>query len=403
MKFTAKEVLQYVEENDVKFIKLTFCDLFGRHKNVSIVSQQLPEVLKNGYLFNSSAVHGFTNCADDLLLFPEPKTLTVLPWRPQTGEVVSLLTNIKRLDGSFYEGDALHLLESAKSKLYKAGIDCEIATDCEFYVFKSDNDDNPTDIPIDRAGYFDAAPEDEGENIRRDIILSLEDMGIIPTSSHHERGPGQNEIDFMPTEPYAAARNLIYFKSAVKNVCRLNGMYASFDPKPVKDSVGSGLRITVTLDGIGGKASPEFLDAFTCGVMDKASEITAFLNTTPESYALLGENRAPAYAHDNHFRGAHVRALPRTDGKCRIELNSADCLNNPFLAFALILEAGIYGIVNKSKAADGDKKSGGVNLPHTLNEALTAAEKSAWLESVLSKRTIEEYVRIKRDTYGLKR
>ena len=129
MKCTAKEVLQYVEENDVKFVKLTFCDLFGRHKNVSLVSQQLPLIFENGYLFNSSAVRGFTNCAGDLLLFPDPKTLSVLPWRPQMGEVISLLAYIKRPDGSFYEGDTLHLLDAANQKLHKLGLTCEIATD----------------------------------------------------------------------------------------------------------------------------------------------------------------------------------------------------------------------------------------------------------------------------------
>ncbi|MDE6398926.1 MAG: glutamine synthetase beta-grasp domain-containing protein, partial [Clostridiales bacterium] len=207
MKCTAKEVLQYVEENDVKFVKLTFCDLFGRQKNVSIVSQLLPTIFENGYLFNSSAVSGFTNCAGDLLLFADPKTLSVLPWRPRTGEVISMLAYIKRPDGSFYESDALHLLDCAKQKLAKMGLYCEIATESEFYIFKQDSEGNPTCVPIDRAGYFDSAPEDAGENVRRDIILSLEDMGIVPTASHHEKGPGQNEIDFKPTEPGGAARN----------------------------------------------------------------------------------------------------------------------------------------------------------------------------------------------------
>lgn len=398
MKYTAKEVLQYVDENDVKFVKLTFCDLMGRQKNVSVVSQQLPSILKNGYLFNSSAVAGFTNCAGDLLLFPDPKTLTVLPWRPQTGEVVSLLTNIKRPDGSFYESDALHLLETAKSELSKMGLACEIATECEFYIFKLDSEGNPTSTPIDRAGYFDAAPDDEGENIRRDIILSLEDMGIVPTSSHHENGPGQNEIDFMPTEPYKAARNFLYFKSAVRNVCRLSGMHASFEPTPLIGQTGSGLRILVTLESIGEKASPAVLEAFAQGVVSKSADLIPFLNSTPDSYKLLTEKRAPAREYDNHDRCALIRALPRGDGKCRIEINSADCLSNPFLVFALILEAGLYGIKHKCKAKSETYPVAGDVLPHDFGAALDIAEKSEWLKSVLSDSILDEYVKAKRVT-----
>lgn len=389
MKYTAKEVLQYVEENDVKFVKLTFCDLFGRQKNVSIVSQQLPSIFENGYLFNSSAVSGFMSCADDLLLFPDPKTLTVLPWRPQMGEVVSVLTNIKHTDGSFYVNDTMHMLEVAKTKLAKMGLSCEISTECEFYVFKLNNDGDPISVPIDRGTYFDSSPDDEGENIRRDIILSLEDMGIVPTASHHEMGPGQNEIDFMPTEPYAAARNLLYFKSAVRNVCRLNGVYATFEPKPMRDNVGSGLRILLTLDGIGGRANKELLDSFAAGVIGKASEFMAFSNSMPESYKLLDERRAPARGI-NHERGSYVRALPSSDGKCRIELNSADCLSNPFLMFTLLLEAGLFGIEYGGKIKSG-------NLPISLGRALDVAEKSQWLKSLLGEGVLGEYISAKRD------
>ena len=389
MKSTAKDMLQYVEENDVKFVKLTFCDLFGRQKNVSIVSQQLPSIFENGYLFNSSAVPGFMSCADDLLLFPDPKTLSVLPWRPQMGEVVSVLTNIKRPNGSFYESDAMHILEVAAAKLAKKGLACEIGTECEFYVFKLDSEGNPTYTPIDNGGYCDSSPDDGGENIRRDIILSLEDMGIVPTASHHEMGPGQNEIDFMPTEPYAAARNLLYFKSAVKNICRLSGMHASFEPKPLREHVGSGLRILVTLEGIGGKASQDALNAFTAGVIGKADEFIAFSNSVPDSYKLLDERRAPARGI-NHERGSFVRALPSAGGKCRIELNSADCLSNPFLMLALLLEAGIYGIER-----GGDVK--GNKLPISLGRALDNAEKSEWLKSVLGEGVLGEYVAAKRE------
>lgn len=393
MKCTAKEVLQYVEENDVKFVKLAFCDLFGRQKNVSIVSQQLPAVFENGYLFNSTAVEGFENCAGDLLLFPDAKTLSVLPWRPQTGEVVSLLTYVKRLDGSFYEGDTLHLLDVAKQKLSKLGLSCEIASECEFYVFKLDSAGNPTDTPIDHAGYLDSAPEDEGENIRRDIILSLEDMGIVPTSSHHEKGPGQNEIDFMQTEPSGAARNLLYFKSAVKNVCRMCGVSATFEPKPLADNVCSGLRVVLTLGGV--NASAAKLDSFAAGVLEKAAEFIPFFNTTPDSFKLFDEMRAPAQDNGGK-RDAYVRALPGADGTCRIEINSADGLFNPFLGFALLLEAGVYGIENKLESKHTAYPGGGDKLPDSLEAALSVSEKSKWLKSVLTENILSEYLSVMR-------
>ena len=388
MKCTAKEVLQYAEENDVKFVKLTFCDLFGRQKNISIVSQQLPTIFESGYLFNSSAVAGFKNCKGDLLLFPDPKTLSVLPWRPQTGEVVSLLSNIKRPDGSFYEYDTMHLLDAANARLGKLGIRCRIATDCEFYVFKTDPDGNPTVVPIDRAGYGDSAPEDEGENIRRDIILSLEDMGIEPTASHHERGPGQNEIDFKPTEPNTAARNLLYFKAAVKNMCRLNGVYATFAPKPLADAEGSALRVVLTLECKSTDTAP--LDAFAAGILEKASELLPFFNTTADSFSLLDELRAPACDYEHANRISPVRVLPQAEGKTRIEINAADCLCNPFLAFALLLEAGLYGVEHACTATQLPA------LPVTLADALRAAEQSEWLRSVLTPDLLNEYIAAKR-------
>ncbi len=395
MKCTVKEVLQYVEENDVKFVKLTFCDMFGRQKNVSVTAQQLPLIFENGHLFDSSAVHGF-GCAGDLLLFPDAKTLTVLPWRPQTGEVVSLLSYIKRSDGSFFEGDALHLLDCAKGELYKRGLSCEIGTECDFYVFKSDAEGNPTSTPVDRAGYFDSSPADACENLRRDIILNLEDMGIVPTSSHHERGPGQNEIEFVPTEAANAARNFLYFKSAVRNVSHISGVHATFAPKPVKGNVGSGLRITLTLGGVGEKAAqPELLDAFTEGVLKKVPEMIAFFNSMPESYELFGEVRAPAYGAELN-RVSYISALPQQNGKCRIELNAADGMINPFLSFALILQAGLFGIEKKLVRRSDKCFIGCDELPRSLGEALDCAEKSKWLRSILSDGILDEYIRIKR-------
>lgn len=395
MKYTAKEILQYVEENDVKFVKLTFCDLFGRQKNVSVVAEQLPSIFQNGYLFNSSAVPGFTDCSGDLLLFPDPRTLSALPWRPHTGAVISLLSYLKHPDGSFYDGDTLHLLDVAKQKLAKKGLVCDFATECEFYVFKLNAEGIPTSVPIDRGGYFDCAPEDEGENIRRDIILHLEDMGIVPTASHHEVGPGQNEIDFQPTEPSSAARNFLYFKSAVKNVCRLSGMHATFDPKPLEGNAGSALRLVLSPQSVGDATADKLFEAFASGVIRHARELVPFLDGTPESFALFDEVRSPV-SDANPDRKALFCVHRGADGKLRMEINCADCLGNPFLVFALLIEAGLDGMENVAQDAPKVFPAANEKRPQSLKAALDEAEKSAWLKSVLGENTLNAYVRGKR-------
>ncbi|MFA9381097.1 MAG: glutamine synthetase family protein, partial [Acetanaerobacterium sp.] len=234
MQYTASDVIQFAKENDVKFIRLAFCDVFGTLKNLSIMLDELPRAFENGILFDASCVGGYGKMEEtELFLFPDPTTLTVLPWRPQQGRVVRLFCDIRRPDGSPFAGDNREILRQAVAKAHELGLTCSIGTDCEFYLFEADENGNPTKKPHDRARFFDVAPLDCGENVRRDICLTLEEMDIKPESSHHEKGPGQNEIDFKSSTALRAADNFATFKSVVKAMAARNGLFASFMPKPI--------------------------------------------------------------------------------------------------------------------------------------------------------------------------
>ena len=197
MSYTVNDVLEYVKEEDVKFIRLAFCDSRGAVKNLSVMPAELERAFKNGISFDASAIRGFESVErSDMLLFPDPDTLTVLPWRPSHGRVVRLFCDIRYPDGRPYELDCRNVLKNAVEFAKERGVVCNIGTEFEFYLFKSDENGERSETPADEAGYMDVAPADKGENVRREICLTIEEMGLYPESSHHEEGPGQNEIDF---------------------------------------------------------------------------------------------------------------------------------------------------------------------------------------------------------------
>ena len=293
MRYSEHDVLDFVRENDVKFIRLAFCDLFGIQKNISITDQELPRAFEGGISFDASAVEGFLNVdRSDLFLFPEPDTLAVLPWRPGRGRTARLFCEIRHPDGTPFEGDGRYLLRRACERARGMGYLCQIGPECEFYLFELDEKGNPSTLPIDNAGYLDVAPADRGENIRRDICLTLEEMGIVPESFHHEQGPGQNEIDFRYSDALTAADQVVTFKGAVRTMAAQNGMYASFLPKPMLDCPGSGMHVNMSLlrDGrnvfqnIPGESSEE-ADQFLAGILLRVREITALLN--PLTYVII--------------------------------------------------------------------------------------------------------------------
>ena len=325
--YTESEVLDFVKEEDVRFVRLAFFDITGRQKNISIMAGELERAFRDGIAFDASAVRGFENPnKSDLFLYPEPATLAVLPWRPMTGKVIRLFCDIKYPDGRPYEYDSRYILQKAVEKAKaEAGIEFMFGTEIEFYLFQLDQNGNPTKVPFDQAGYMDIAPEDKGENIRRDICFTLEQMGIIPEASHHEEGPGQNEIDFHHSDPVSAADNNSTFKWIVRTKAFGNGLCADFSPKPIADEAGSGMHI-----------------------LNNIKDMTYFLNPSKQSYLRLGEFKAPKYiAYGKENRSTCLR-IPATKGDKRIEIRSPDPGCNPYIAYALLIYAALDGIKNKS-------------------------------------------------------
>jgi len=247
MNYSKEEVLQYVMEEDVKFIRLAFSDVFGKQKNISIMPHELKRAFEHGIALDASSIAGFGNEArSDLFLHPEAGTLTQLPWRPEHGKVVRMFSEITYPDGRHFECDCRNLLKKAVKDAEKAGYKFYFGAEQEFYLFKLDEEGKATKIPYDEAGYMDIAPEDRGENIRREICLTLEQMGIFPESSHHEDGPGQNEIDFRYSEALTAADNTQTFQTVVRTVADRNGLAADFSAKPLPGQPGNGFHINLS-------------------------------------------------------------------------------------------------------------------------------------------------------------
>ena len=367
MDSTMQAVLQFVEENDVKFIRLAFCDVMGTLTNLAIRPSELPRAFETGVSFDASSILGFAPVdKSDLFLFPDAATLSVLPWRPQTGRVVRFFCSVRTADGSPYGADGRHILRRTLRRLADAGYECRVGAECEFYLFERDAEGRPTKRPQDDGGYFDVAPLDRGENVRREICLTLEEMNIRPESSHHEQGPGQNEVDFKHAAPLTAADDVITFKNVVKTVAARNGLYGSFSPKPLADKPGSGMHVNISL-ARGGR------NIFAPGPDGAYS---------PAMRSFFAAAPAPEYA--------------------RIEVRMPDVSCNPYLAFALLLAAGFEGMERKMELAEETPydlytaNAGALEaLPASLEEAIARAGGSAFVEKVLSADTARKYLALK--------
>ena len=388
MNYTAQEVRQYVAQEDVKFIRLAFCDVFGRQKNLAILPTELDRAFSYGIPFDASAIPGFGGeVRSDLVLHPDPSTLSSLPWHPENGRVVRMFCSITHPDGTPFEGDCRALLRRAADKAARAGLSFAFGAEMEFYLFKTDDNGEPTKIPCDRAHYMDIAPEDRGEVVRREICLTLSQMGIRPECAHHEEGPGQNEIDFRYSDPLSAADNAITFRSVVKTIVARNGLVADFSPKPLPDEAGNGMHINFSVRAQDGA---DHLPCAIAGIMDKVRELTLFLNPMEESYRRLGSNKAPGYitwSSENRSQLIRIPAAPQEH--YRAELRSPDPTANPYLAYALLIHAGLYGIerglalpesadVNLYNA-DAATLARYEHIPASLHEAIAAAQGSAFI------------------------
>lgn len=405
MKYTKHEVLQFIKEEDVKFIRLTFCDVFGRQKNVSIMDNELPRAFEYGIAIDASAIDGFGDEArSDLFLHPDPSTLVILPWRPEHGKVVRMYCDITYPDGTPFEGDTRTILKNAVQAAEAEGYSFKFGPEIEFYLFKLDEHGKPTAETNDEAGYMDLAPDDKGENIRREICLTLEQMGIAPESSHHEEGPGQNEIDFKYSSALEAADNAMTFCSVVKAVVNRNGVAVDFSPKPIANAPGNGFHINFSVKTLSGE---DVLPSAIAGILARISEITLFLNPTANSYERLGNNKAPSYISWSAENRSQLIRIPAALGEFkRAELRSPDPSANPYLAFALIIYAALDGIradkklpkpanVNFFRAADAVKEKF-KRLPLSLEAAADAAINSKFVKKRLPKMIVSFYCDAKR-------
>lgn len=413
MSHQLSQLQQLFADNDIKFIRLAFCDIAGVQKNVAIMADQLERAVTEGISFDASAVAGFGSVVkSDLFLVPDLDTFSILPWRPSESGVCRFFCNIRHPDGRPFEGDGRYLLRQMEKQAQQEGYSFLTGPECEFYLFETGEEGRPTLRPMDQGGYFDMYPMDRGENVRRQICLRLEEMGIRPERSHHEHGPGQNEVDFRCASPLSAADNLMALRTAVKAIAGANGLFASFLPSPLEGECGNGLHLNLSLFHGGRNLFADFAQApdpraaaFLAGVLRRAPELTAFTNSLPGSYRRLGRHEAPGtVSWSCQNRSTLVRIPCAKERDARMEVRSPDPACNPYLTIALLLHAGFEGVREKllpPPCADFDlyaeEGMGIPSLPASLDEALDAAQSSDFLRRTLPQWLLERYLSLKRE------
>ncbi len=388
MIYTESEIMEYIEEENAKFIRLAFRDAFGVQKNISIMPGEIHKAFKEGIPINARAIKGFEESSDsNLYLRPDPATLSVLPWRPDSGRVLRMFCDVLRADGTPFDADTRNILKNAVAAADEAGVEFKFGSEMEFYLFKTDDEACPTNIPYDQAGYMDIAPLDRGENIRREICLTIEEMGLMPERSHHERGPGQNEIDFHYGKPLKAADQIITFKMVVSTVADRNGLYADFSPKPLSNKPGNGYHINIYARD---KSGEDVVRYAAAGILSKIRDITIFLNPTDASYNRFGTGTAPSKINWSSVGGSALMHIEELGGRTRVELRSPDAVSNPYLVYALLIRAGLYGIENRLSLPDETEETQ-ILLPKSRKEAMKAAEESEFISKMLPKAIIDKY------------
>ncbi|MBQ8515513.1 MAG: glutamine synthetase [Ruminococcus sp.] len=393
MYFSETDTLSFIEENDIKFIRLSFCDIFGNMKNIAIMPRELDRALAYGIPVHSADM--LEEKPQMLMLRPDTSSVSVLPWRPQSGRVVRFFCNLYQQDGSIYAGDLRRNLKAATEKLWQKGFQCEMSTRCEFYLFKTDMEGNPTRIPFDNGGYLDIAPLDKCEDTRREICLSLEEMGLSPTSSCHKSGPGQNEIDFASSHPLTAADNMMHYKTVVKTIAARNGLYASFSPKPLPEEIGSALKIYISISREGksvfGSSFDTITDAgrsFVAGILKRIPEFTSFMNPIVNSYERFEAGCTTGEAP--------VLRLCYTPGcEPMLEVCSADAFCNPYLTFQLLLQAGMDGIEKGEVLSATEQDMLLLHLPGSLREAMRLTAGSDFVRENVPQAAAENFLRQK--------
>lgn len=405
--YTREDILEMVEEEDVGFIRLQFTDIYGTMKNMAVTVSQLEKVLNNECMFDGSSIEGFSRTEEsDMYLYPDLNTFEIFPWRPQQGKVARFICDVYRPDGTPYESDPRCVLKKVIREAREMGYTMNAGPECEFFLFHTDDDGLPTTITHERGSYFDVGPLDYGENARRDMVLTLEEMGFEIETSHHEIAPAQHEIDFRYDEALATADNIMTFKLVVKTIAKRHGLHATFMPKPKSETYGSGMHLNLSLSKDGTNIFQDSKDKnglsrdgyyFMGGLLKHMKAITCITNPTVNSYKrFVPGYEAPVYiSWSARTRGPLIR-IPSVRGeKTRIELRSPDPSANPYLALAVLLAAGLDGIKNQILPPDSvDEDIQAMSeeqrrelhieaLPWNLMEAVRELEGDALIREVL--------------------
>lgn len=424
MKYNKHEIMRLVEEEDVEFIRLQFTDIFGTLKNVAITSSQLEKALDNKCMFDGSSIEGFVRIEEsDMYLYPDLDTFAIFPWRPQQGKVARLICDIYKPDGEPFIGDPRYILKKVLKEAQDMGFSFNVGPECEFFLFHSDDNGNPTTISHEKAGYFDLGPIDLGENARRDMILNLESLGFEIEASHHEVAPAQHEIDFKYADALKTADNIMTFKLTVKSVAKRHGLHATFMPKPKFGVNGSGMHTNMSLSKDGKNVFADENDSqglsstaynFIAGIMNHIKAITVITNPLVNSYKrLVPGYEAPVYIAWSAKNRSPLIRIPAVKGEStRIELRSPDSATNPYLALAVCLAAGLDGIkrnltppknVDKNifdLSATEQEEIGIEKLPENLNAAILELEKDEFIQGVLGSHTYEKYIAAKKKEWA---
>ncbi len=419
MKKSKDDILRLVEENDVKFIRLQFTDIFGMGKNVAITKQQLEGALDNKIMFDGSSVEGFVRIEEsDMYLYPDYDSFVILPWKPQQGREARLICDVYMPNRTPFEGDPRYVLKRALAEAKSMGYDFQVGPECEFFLFDLDEKGQPTTKTNDEAGYFDLGHIDGGEDCRRDIALVLEEMGFDIEASHHECADGQHEIDFKYDEALTTADRIMTFKSVVKTIALRHNLHATFMPKPLFGTHGSGMHINMSLskDGVNVFYDPnsenglsDIAHSFIAGLIENIDAMTSVTNPLVNSYKRLVPGfEAPCYVAWSASNRTPLVRIPATRGAgTRVELRNPDPSANPYLAIAVCLMAGLDGVkrglvppkavdenIYKIKKVDFEEK-GIRSLPSSLEQAIALTKESEFMKQTLGMHVHTNYVKAK--------
>lgn len=410
-KYETWEILQMIEEEDVKFIRLQFVDIFGTIRNIAVTAGQMEKALAGKCMVDGYSIAGMKELGyDRVYLKPDIDTFTILPWRPQQGKVARFLCDLMDQEGNDIAESPRYILRRVLKKAKQQGYSFDLDPECEFFLFETDEEGNPTTRTREKAGYLDVAPLDQGENARRDMILTLEEMGFEIESSHHEDAPAQHEVDFKQAQGVKVADQIVTFRSTVRTIAQRHGLHATFMPKPRTDLPGSALSLNISgfRDGKNMFADPQAENglsqeaySFIAGLLSHMNGMAAIANPIVNSYKRLKPGyHAPTelFWSLNDYR-APIRVVKGKEGDTHIEWTLPDGAANPYLLIAMVVASGLNGIQEKMIPLKADEKAGA--LPGTLKESLTALEKDEFLRNVCGENYVRTYLNEKTKEWEL--